>query len=245
MASIWHNIKVWLYLNLLTQNNPNDYVARVASDRTLNIQDICRAAVERGGSDISIAAMKHAVELFFKEMAYQLCDGFAVNTGWFVASVHIKGVFDSPLDIFDPKRHTVVIEFHQGSLLRNELQNITVEVLGVAETGVLIAQVIDVKSGTVNDLLTPNRNLKIAGYKLKIAGENADNGVYFIDEQGAKTKVDSSDIVTNNPSELIIVTPELSAGTYHLSVTTQFSGSGGKVLNEPRTTTFNIPLTVQ
>jgi hypothetical protein len=49
--------------------------------------------------------------------------------------------------------------------LRNELQNITVEVLGVAETGVLIAQVFDVKSSTVNDMLTPNHNLKIEGYK--------------------------------------------------------------------------------
>jgi hypothetical protein len=244
MSTIWHNIKVWLYLNLLTQTNPNDYVARVASDKTLSIQEICEAAVGRGGADITIAAMKHAVELFLKEMAYQLCDGFAVNTGWFTASVHIKGVFKSMLDIFDPKRHTVVIEFHQGALLRNELQNITVEVLGVAETGVLIAQVFDVKSGTVNDLLTPNRNLKIEGYKLKIVGEDADNGVYFIDEQGGSVKVDSSDIVTNNPSELIIVTPELTAGTYHLSVTTQFSGSS-KPLNEPRTTTFNMPLTVQ
>jgi hypothetical protein len=58
--------------------------------------------------------------------------------------------------------------------------------------------------------------------------------VYFINEQGESVKVDSSDIVTNNPSELIIVTPELTAGTYHLSVTTQFSGSS-KPLNEPRT----------
>jgi hypothetical protein len=232
-----------LYPNLLTQNNPNDYVARVASDKSLSIPDICKAAVERGGADISIAAMKHAVELFFKEMAYQLCDGFAVNTGWFVASVHIKGVYDSPLDTFDPKRHTVVIELHQGSLLRSELQNITVEVLGVAETGVLIAQVIDVKSGTVNDLLTPNRNLKIAGDKIKIVGDDPSNGVYFINEQGATTKVDQSDIVTNNPSELIIVIPELPAGTYHLSVTTQFT-SGARWLNEPRSATFDRPLTV-
>jgi hypothetical protein len=243
MASLWHTIKVWLYPNLLTQNNPNDYVARVASDKTLSILDICKAAVERGGADISIAAMKHAVELFFKEMAYQLCDGFAVNTGWFVASVHIKGVYDSPLDTFDPKRHTVVIELHQGSLLRSELQNITVEVLGVAETGVLIAQVIDVKSGTVNDLLTPNRNLKISGDKIKIVGDNPSNGVYFINDQGVSTKVDQSDIVTNNPSELIIVIPELPAGTYHLSVTTQFTTSA-KVLKEPRSATFDRPLTV-
>jgi hypothetical protein len=243
MASIWHTIKVWLYPNLFTQNNPNDYVARVSSDKTLNILEICEAAIARGGADISIAAMKHAVELFFKEMAYQICDGFSVNTGWFIASVHIKGVYDSPLDKFDPKRHTIVIEFHQGALLRSELQNITVEVLGVAETGVLIAQVTDVKSRTVNDLLTPNRNLKIAGYKIKIAGDNPDNGVYFINEQGESVKVDESDIVVNNPSELIIVTPDLPAGTYHLSITTQFT-TGTKMLNEPRSATFDRPLTV-
>jgi hypothetical protein len=33
------------------------------------------------------------------------------------------------------------------------------------------------KTGNVNDLLTPNRNLKIARYKIKIAGDHAANGV--------------------------------------------------------------------
>jgi len=32
-----------------------------------------------------------------------------------------------------------------------------------------VAQVIDVKSGSVNDLITPNRNLRILGSKLKTA----------------------------------------------------------------------------
>ncbi|MDR0606683.1 MAG: DUF4469 domain-containing protein, partial [Bacteroidales bacterium] len=195
MAKILHKIKAWLYKNLLTKDNPNDYIARVNSERSLGIKDICEAAVSRGGADISAASMEHGVNLFFNEMSYQLCDGYSINTGWFIASVHIHGTFDSPNETFNPEKHTVLFEFHQGATLRKELENVTVEILGVAETGIIIDQVIDVKTGSVNDLLTVNHNLKINGDKLKIAGDNSANGVYFIDAWGSRTKVDASDIV--------------------------------------------------
>jgi hypothetical protein len=187
--------------------------------------------------------MAHAVGLFFKEMAYQLCDGFSINTGWFTASVHIHGVFDSPTETFDPDKHIILFEFHQGSLLRRELDSVTVEILGVAEVGIVIAQVTDVKTGSVNDLLTPDRNLKISGYKLKIAGDDPANGVYFIDENGNPTQVDPSDIVINNPSEVIVIIPALAAGTYKLEITTQYAGT--TPLKEPRTVIFDKILTVQ
>jgi hypothetical protein len=246
MATLWHRIKAWLYDNRLTLDNPNDLIARVASERTLGVGDICDSAVGRGGADISASAMEHAVTLFLAEMGYQLCDGFAVNTGWFTASVHIKGTFDSPAESFDPKKHTIVFEFHQGALLRKELEHVAVEILGVADTGATVAQVIDVKTGSVNDLLTPGRNLKIAGSKIRIAGEATGNGVWFVNRQsGARTEVDATDFVLNNPSELIVVIPLLAAGTYQLEITTQFTGSGNKVLNSPRTAVFDRVLTVQ
>jgi hypothetical protein len=52
-------------------------------------------------------------------------------------------------------------------------------------------------------------------------------------------QVDVSDIVINKPSELMIMVPSLPAGMYRLEVTTQFTNSGGKVLNEPRSTIFD------
>jgi hypothetical protein len=58
-----------------------------------------------------------------------------------------------------------------------ELASVTVSVLGKAETSFFIAQVTDMRSGSVNDLLTPGRNAKIAGSKLKIAGERPECGV--------------------------------------------------------------------
>jgi hypothetical protein len=121
---------------------------------------------------------------------------------------------------------------------------VTVEILGVADTGAVIAQVTDVKTGSVNDLLTPNRNLKISGYKIRIAGSDDANGIYFVNQDTAeRTKVDESDIVTNNPSELIVVIPDLPGGTYQLEVTTQYAV--GSLLKEPRTATFDRTLTVE
>jgi hypothetical protein len=71
--SVLHTIKAWLFDNQLTEDQ-NDFAARVSAERTLNVREICRSAVE------------HAVELFHQEMAYRLCDGFSVNTGWYKAS---------------------------------------------------------------------------------------------------------------------------------------------------------------
>lgn len=97
----------------------------------------------------------------------------------------------------------------------------------------------------MNDLLTPNRNLKIRGYKLKLVGDHPEVGVYFVNEATAeRTKVDATDIVTNNPSELVIVIPALAAGVYVLEVSSQFSGSSTP-LKEVRTSRFDKVLTVK
>jgi hypothetical protein len=241
--TILHSIKAKLYPNLLT-DDPNDYSARVDSERSLSISDICHSANTRGGVPVAPDVMSYHVDSFFKEMLYQLCDGFSVNTGYFTARVVIKGVFNSPVENFDTDKHAVYFQFNQGPLLREEIENVNVEILGVADTGSAIMEVEDVKSGSVNDVITPNRNLRIRGYKLKIEGDQSQVGVSFVNEStGDITKVDPSDIVENMPSELIIVTPELTAGTYGVQVTTQFNKNA--LLKTPRTTIFEHILTVQ
>ncbi|MCL2101260.1 MAG: hypothetical protein FWH22_06055 [Fibromonadales bacterium] len=89
-----HKIKAQLYDNVLTEA-PNDFIARVVSEKSLDIKDIAQSATKRGGADVSATAMEHAVNLWLKEMAYLLCDGFAVNTGWFMAAPKIRGTFNS------------------------------------------------------------------------------------------------------------------------------------------------------
>ena len=242
----FHKMKGWLYDNVLT-DDPNDFFLRIVSEASLSINDISLSASKRGGADVSPAAMTHAVNLWLREMAYRACDGFAINAGWFTVQPVVKGVFNSPGEKFNPEKHTIVFDFKQGSLMRRELAGVQVQILGVASSGLSIAQVTDVRTGSVNDLLTPGRNLRIAGSRLRIAGENPANGVFFVClETDEKTKVDQHDIVTNNPSELMIVIPALQQGTYRLEVTTQ-TGSGStstQLLKEPRTVVFDRILTV-
>ena len=240
---ILHKIKAYLYDNVLTKDNPNDYIARTVSERPLTVQQICEAAVNRGGADVSASAMAHATELFLKEMAYQLCDGYSVNTGYFTASTTIRGVFDSPSETFNKDKHSIIFQFNQGEKLRAEIPNIEVNILGIADASTVILQVKDVKSGSVNDLLTPGRNLRISGSKLKVAGDDPAVGIFFTDTVSqASTQVEVSDIVTNNPSELMVVIPALPAGTYQLKVVTQYTQ--GILLKEPRTAVLDKVLTV-
>lgn len=244
MVNTLHKIKANLYPNLLTED-PNDFSARVISERTLNIPEICKAAVSRGGASTSAETMEHNVNLFLKEMSYQLSDGYSVNTGYFTATTLIRGVFNSPTETFNADKHAILYQFNQGDLLRKELGNIAVEITGIGDSSISIADVVDVKTGSVNDVITPNRNLRIKGYKLKLTGDNPNVGVFFVNQATQeRTKVEASEIVNNNPAELIIVTPVLAAGTYLLEVASQFAG-GGVNLKEPRTSAFEKILTVQ
>ena len=244
MADILHKIKANLYPNLLTED-PNDYVARVISERTLNVKEICNGAVTRGGAQTSAETMEHNVNLFLKEMAYQLSDGYSVNTGYFTANTLIRGVFNSLTETFNTDKHAILYQFNQGDVLRKGLSSIAVEMKGLGDSSISISEVQDIKTGSVNDQLTPNRNLRIKGFKLKLAGDNPAVGVYFVNQTTTeRIKVDTAEIVNNNPAELIIVTPVLAAGTYSLEITSQFAGSGVN-LKDPRTSVFDKILTVQ
>ena len=243
MEDVRHNIKVNLYDNYLTEN-PNDLTAKVISERTLNVREICRTAVGRGGAPSTAEAMEHNVTLFLKEMAYQLMDGYSVNTGYFTANAQVRGVFDSRTETFNPAKHSVLFRFNQGDLLRKEIPGIKVQVMGLGETGIVVSHVVDVKTGSVNDLLTPGGTLKIRGGKLKIVGDNPQTGVSFADEAGNDYRVDERDVVVNNPSELIVQIPALPAGRYQLTICNQFSGNA-TLLKEPRTTVYDKIFTVQ
>jgi hypothetical protein len=242
MDTILHRIKAILFPNLLTED-PDDFYAKVISERTLDIDGICDSAVGRGNAPTTKEAMKSNVELFFKEMCYLLKDGYSVNTGYFTVTPSIKGIFRSLKDKFDRMRHSLYFLFNQGELLRREAGEVEVEITGAGEAGILIAEAIDVKTGSVNDRITPNRNLRIKGNKLKLAGDHPDVGVYFVNETtGAIIKVEADEIVSNKPSELMIIVPQLEAGLYNLKVVTQFTNSAP--LKEPRTAVFDKTLSV-
>jgi hypothetical protein len=240
MENVLHRIRVNLYENFLT-DNPNDYSAKVISERSLNVKEICKTAVKRGGAATTAEAMEHNVMLFLKEMTYQLMDGYSVNTGYFTANAQVRGVFDNAKETFDLKKHSLLFRFNQGELLRKEIPNVAVQVMGIGDNSILISHVIDSKTGSVNDLITCGGTLKIKGGKLKITGDNPQIGIYFENKAGMSVKVEENDIIVNNPSELIVVVPTLKKGSYQLVIRNQYSL--GAILKEPRTGIFEKILT--
>jgi hypothetical protein len=243
MGSVFHKLKAYLYKNLFTPDT-NDYIAKGISERSLDVREICQSAVTRGQAQTTPESMEYNVNLFLEEMGYLLCDGYSVNTGYFRAANVIRGTFNNPQEKFNKKKHSVFFNFKQGQKLKNKAENIDVEILGVAAEPNFIARVIDVKTGSVNNLLTPDGTLRIEGLRIKIFGESDEVGIYFIDQTSANIiKVTSSDIVINYPTELYVVIPQLTPGIYNLEVKTQFTGSFP--LKVPRTLSFQNNLTVQ
>lgn len=65
MENIFHRVKANLYDNVLT-DDPNDFVARVISERTLSTTDICKSAVNREEHPLHPKPWEHNVNLFLK-----------------------------------------------------------------------------------------------------------------------------------------------------------------------------------
>lgn len=243
MTNILHRIKAHLYKNMFAEDSDN-YLARVKTEQTLDVKAICESAVSRGRADVTASAMQHAVELFLKEMEYRLCDGYSINTGSFTAIPSVKGVFDSPEETFDPEKHTLSFRFNQGESLRKKLSMVEVHIMGVANSTIRIDQITDLKSYSINEVITPQYSIRINGRRLKLTGNHPDIGVYFINrETGLHTRIEMSDIVRNDPSELMVMVPALAKGSYQLKIITQYVR--GKILKEPRSAIFNQTLYVK
>jgi hypothetical protein len=136
-----------------------------------------------------------------------IADGGAVNTELFNAFPSITGVFDTPKEAFDHTRHKVKINLHPGTTLRSAISQTKPRRVAVL-TGTVITSVTDLKTGSLNDKLTPSRDVRLSGSKLKIAGDTPEVGLYFVPAGGGtEVKVDPSDIVMNHPSDIIAVIP--------------------------------------
>jgi hypothetical protein len=228
-----------LDLNNLT-GNPNDYWALPINVTSYSEVDIINKVMEIGAG-LTKSDVVSVVEALKQVITRIVADGGAVNTELFSASFSIQGVF-TPTQTVDP--HSVHLNLHPGRILRAAVQDMPTRRVDNVTTGGLIHSVQDVKTGSLNDALTPDRDLRINGLKLKVVGTDAAVGIYFVNAtDGARVQVDPTDIVTNNPSELMVVIPALSVGTYNLQVVTQYSGTT-TLLKNPRIITFDKPLTV-
>jgi len=227
--------------NELTEN-PDDMRAQVVNVISHTQRDLIDR-IMRIGAGLTRSDIASVLEAEKQVVMDIIGEGGAVNTELFNAFPSITGVFDTPNESFDSAKHRVKVHLQPGSALRTAATGIkTKKVTGVV-TGTIITSVLDVKTGSLNNLITPGRDVKVVGAKLKVAGNDPSVGLFFVNAaDGARAAVDPSDFVVNNPSEVIAVVPDLDPGSYHIQITTQFGA--GRLLKTPKTATFDKVLTV-
>jgi len=231
-----HKIRVNLYPSYLPDVE-GAYVARTENEASLSIEQVCAALKERGGFTGNYEDLLENVHRFFRETAYQLCDGFAVNTGYFSIHPSVGGTFNSAAEINDSEKHPITFRFRALNKLRRLTQNIEVVVGGVASADQYIDEFTDVETGAVNEIITSGGVFAIHGHKIKVAGDSPDIGIYFASGDGsAQTVKVNKRLVENTPSKIIGVIPALpeTVTSWKVMVKTQYSSSS-TLLKEPRT----------
>jgi hypothetical protein len=211
------------------------YLAHVSNEAELSIEDVAVAAKNRGGSTGRYNDMVFYVRQFLNEMAYQLYDGYTVNLDWFSVRPVVGGIFKTEREKFDAKKHPVSFRFRSLSRLRRLAQEIVIEMEGPADIFGSIDSFTDNESGTVNKTVTPGGFFSIVGHKIKVTGDKAKCGVWFVSQAKPfkRYKVLRA-LAKNVNTKIIALVPALPAGKYTVEVTTQYT-VGGKDLKEPRT----------
>lgn len=241
---ILHRIRAKLYPNYL-HTVEGAYIARTDDEAALSREQVCAAMVTRGGFEGNYQTLVDNVRQFFDEVAYQLCDGYSVNTGYFSLHPRIGGGWENALEPFDRKKHPIRFGFRALKPLRDLANFIEVNIEGVAETTGFIAEITDVTSEAVNETLTPGGQFAMIGHKIKVAGESADLGVYFVNVDNPAQRLKAhGNLAENAASKIIGILPELAAGRWQVEVVTQFTGSGSTSLKSPRTIRGDFILTV-
>ena len=193
LPMLLHRIRIKLYPNYLP-NVEGSYIARTNNEKTLTIEDVCTAMKTRGGFTGSYETLLENVRQYYDEVAYQLCDGYAVTNGFYNVYPNIGGTFNSVSEVHDHKKHPVSFRFGTRSKLRKLIENIAVEVDGIADSSGYIDSFIDFEEESTNSLFLPGNQFAVHGHKIKIAGDDPGVGLYFVpvDDPSKAVKVTES-----------------------------------------------------
>jgi len=235
VKQVTHRIRVKLYHNYFPKGEA--YIARTDSEATLNIDQVCAALRDRGGFTGDFEDLADYVKQFFNEAAYQLCDGFTVNTGYFSIYPNLGGTFKTVHETPDPKTHPLTFRFRPLKPLRDLAGGIHIVVDGLADAEGYIDEFIDSESQSVNGIYVSGNMFAIHGHKIKIEGDDPACGVYFVPVNDPGRAIQVTRIAENTASKITGIAPHIGYPASRVEIRTQFTGSGGTSLKNLRTIT--------
>jgi hypothetical protein len=234
-------LNAYLVANLLTPA-PNDYWISALRNGSVGLKELAQFVID-DGCEINIATLIDAVTRLNAKTAELVASGVNVDNGLVYLRANVKGAaYDQT---WNAETNPVQIVTTPGTLLRKVAAATTVRILGVKSDSMAIVSVTDLYTQFTDGSLTRGRNAEIRGTNIKIAGEHPDVGLSLRHiPTGAVTRMDTADIVLNEPSRLLLLLPaHLADGEYELTVTTQYNVSS-KLLKTPHSATLPYPVII-
>lgn len=238
-----NSVIVELYDLTLTPRK-DDRFGRVVNTKNLNEDDLVAQAVARR-TDLNANTLKASMEILKEIATEQLANGATVRFGLGYFSLVVNGVFIGDNARWDASQHSLSVNAVATADVRARVNSASVDVRGMAASGLAVNSVTDVATGNVNSTLTRGGGMNITGSRIKIEGDNPAVGLSLINQAtGESIAIPKTSLLANDPSKICAIVPaNLAAGDYKLSICTQFSNAGTK-LNDPRTYIFDYILTV-
>lgn len=232
-----NKLKAWIAPNTVTED-PNDKILILDAAGNVNNNMIYD---EMRGEDTGLRreTLVHVVTLYERIVARFLMNGYNVNTGLFYAVPRLTGIVEGGR--WDPEKNKIYVVFNQDKVLRQEIANTQVEIMGEKSDVMYILETEDRKTGLRDGSMTPGRNLVVRGAYLRVTGDDPAVGITFRNQETSTvTHLDADMFATNNPSELILLIPsDLADGEYELTVTTQYLKGKG-LLKTPRSVSIPV-----
>lgn len=230
----------------LTKGVSNDYIARVATNKSLSLSNVASLiASER--TDLRADTLLTAATLMDDKVKDLVCQGFTVVTGSAVYQPTITGTFIGRTGEFDSSRNACTVSVSASQSLREMVATVTPEFTGTIKDtgGAQITKVTDSETGDVDGRITPGNTITIVGNKIKcLDADGTGNGTVRFINTDTNEQTEVSKFTKNKPSELILIVPAaLKDGTYKLQIETYYS-SGSTMLKEARTIEYAVTLTV-
>lgn len=243
MSTETNSVIVELY-DLSVTEKKDDRFGRVVTKKSLTEDDLINIAVQRR-TDLNPSTLKMSLNLMKDVAKEEIANGASVAFGLGYFGLSVNGVFLGDNAKWDSSKNTLSVRTTPTSELRSLINNVSVDVRGMAEIGIVINTVTDVSSGEVNTRLTPGGGVNLAGSKIRIVGDKPEIGLQLINQITSEvTSIPMNSILTNEPSKVSFIVPAtLAKGDYKLALSTQFSNQT-TVLKEVRTYLYDYILTV-
>ena len=228
--------------NPLTKDNTKDCIAEVKTGpKTLTKEDTARE-IKRTGSELKLPTILSVTSQDSDIILEALLNGDSVTTDLCQFSPRILGAFENSDAQFDPAIHKLTFDIVPTKKLRDALKNVKVINMGTKADVARIRLVTDTLTGLFDGSITASEDIMITGNNIKITGDEAVVGVFFVAGDGTTTKV-TRRLTQNDPSKVIARVPALADGSYTLRIVTQFSQSS-TTLKEARTLEYPTKLVV-